>query len=382
MTLGRVQAHKLISLFGWDPRILPYRVDFKDGNDSFKDANVVITTGQKSRNNIQSSCEGTDSSSELQVDPGSVVLDCKLCGASVGLWAFSTIPRPLEYIRFVGLTEVTGKNIVAHDEAGAQEGSGNQICAEKSRGGIRDAGSSASTSLGFTIAGGPPPALLNYGATISLPIVGQNLRARLPIITGNKDHSDVQSASQVEDQHVSQQNENVSAEETVATIEPDVIASKPSEVPEYVAEDSNLNLNLTETVKGINSVVSDELSISTPQDITSIRNGGGVETHRELMSENHEEVGRSDTPGIGASQTHKPVLFSTSKLIHLSNFVFQFSYIIWISFFFLGSCIFSHYVLDALLVISNSQYLVDLYEKGLVVDMLVFPVQYAMRICL
>lgn len=319
MTLGHAQAHKLISLFGWDPRILPYRVDFKDGNDSFKDANVVITTGQKPKNNIQSSCEGTDSSSELQVDPSSVVLDCKLCGASVGLWAFSTIPRPLEYIRFVGLTEVTGKNIVAHDEAGAQEGSGNaqegsgnQICAE-SRGGIRNAGSSASTSLGFTIAGGPPPALLNYGATISLPIVGQNLRARLPIITGNKDHLDVQSASQVEDQQVSQQNEIVSAEETVATIEPDVIASKPLEVPEYVAEGSNSNLNLTETVKGINSVVSDELSISTPQDITSNRNGEGIEPHREQLSRNHEEVGRYDTPEIGASQAHKPVLFSTSK---------------------------------------------------------------------
>lgn len=301
MTFGSVQAQKLISLFGWEPRILPYRVDFKDGlHESIKGANVTITTGQKPKDNIQSSCEGTDPSSELQVDPSSVVLDCKLCGASVGLWAFSTIPRPLEYIRFVGFTEVTDKNIVAHDEAGAQEGSsGNQMYAG-SRGGIVNTGNSASTSSGFTIAGGPPPASLNYGATISLPIVGQNLRARLPMKAGNKDHSDVQRPSQVEDRAVVQQSEKASAEETFVTIEPNVIAEKPLEVSESVAEGSNLNLELAGTVKVVNSAVAGELSSSTNKDITSIRNAGGSEPHR-------------DSPGIGASQSQKPMLFSTSK---------------------------------------------------------------------
>ncbi|KAH6797230.1 hypothetical protein C2S52_021784 [Perilla frutescens var. hirtella] len=305
------QAQKLISLFGWDTRMLPYRVDFKDGqNDSIKDADVVITTGQKPKDNIQSSCEGTNTSNEMQIDPSSVVLDCKLCGASVGLWAFSTVPRPLEYIRFVGLTEVTGKNIANHDEAGAQEGSsGSQICSE-SRGGIGNAGSSASTSIGFTIAGGPPPALGNYGATISLPIVGQNLRARLPIKTGNKDNSDVQRPSQVEDPHLLQQSEN---------IEPDVIAIKPLEVSESLAEGSNLNLTETDPA------VANELSSSTPEDIPSNRNDGEIEPHRKQMSGNHEEVGRFQSnsladPGIGASQNHKPVLFSTRENRKLLSF--------------------------------------------------------------
>ncbi|KAL1566427.1 hypothetical protein AAHA92_02036 [Salvia divinorum] len=283
------QAQKLISLFGWEPRILPYRVDFKDGQKySIKDANVTIATGHKPKDKIQSSSEDTDPSSELQVDPSCVVLDCKLCGASVGLWAFSTIPRPLEYIRFVGFTEVTDKGIAAHDKAGAQEGSSdNRICTGSS-GGIGNTGNSASTSSGFTIAGGPPPASLNYGATISLPIVGQNLRARLPIKTGNIDHSDVQ----VEDQAVVQQSETISAEETFVTIEPNAIADKTLEAPESVAEGTN---------------------------------AGGLEPHREQMSGNQEEGGSCqrnylDSLGIGVSQSEKAMLYSTREEKKLLSF--------------------------------------------------------------
>ncbi|XP_047974739.1 uncharacterized protein LOC125216978 isoform X1 [Salvia hispanica] len=314
------QAQKLISLLGWEPRILPYRVDFKDGqNYDIKDANVTIATGHKPKDNIQSSSEDSDPSSELQVDPSCVVLDCKLCGASVGLWAFTTIPRPLEYIRFVGFTEVTDKGITAHDEAGAKEGSSdNRICTGSS-GGIGNTGNSASTSSGFTIAGGPPPASLNYGATISLPIVGRNLRARLPIKTGNKDHSDVQ----VEDQAVVQQSETISAEETFVTIEPNAIADKPLEAPESVAEGTNLNLSGTE--EGVNSAAAGELSSSTPEDITSITNAGELEPHREQMSGNQEEGGSYgknyvDSLGIGASQSEKPMLFSTREHKKLLSF--------------------------------------------------------------
>lgn len=284
MTCESVQAQKLISLFGWEPRTLPYRVDFKDGKpDSFKDANITITTGQNPKDNVQPSHEGTDPSSEMQVDPSSVVLDCKLCGASVGLWAFSTIPRPLEFIRFVGPTEVTGKNI----------------------------GSSASTSLGFTIAGGPPPALLNYDATISLPMVGHNLRSRLPIQAGNEDHSEVQRPSQVEGQLLLQQSENANAEETIVTTEPNVTSHNPLEVPESVAEGSNSNLELTETVNVVNLAASGEASSITPEDSTSNRSSGAIVPHIEETSEHN-------SPGIGALN-QKIMPFSTSKLIHLSN---------------------------------------------------------------
>ncbi|KAL8492456.1 hypothetical protein ACS0TY_023873 [Phlomoides rotata] len=281
------QAQKLISLFGWEPRVLSYAVELKDGpNGSVKDANVIVTTGQKSKDNVYSSVtsEGTDPSSDVQFDPSSVVLDCKLCGASVGLWAFSTIPQPLEYIRFVGLSEVTSKIITTHDDVGTQEGSSGSQIRSGSREGITNSGTTASTSLGFTIAGGPPPAKLNYGATISLPIIGQNLRARLPLKTGIKDHSDIQMLSQVEDHQVSLKSENANAEETSATMGPDSFVGNLLEVPEYVAEDSNMNMSLAKTVMTVDSTVADHPRLDAPEDNTSSRKGGRMRENKKLSS--------------------------------------------------------------------------------------------------
>lgn len=51
----------------------------------------------------------------LQADPHSIVLDCKLCGASVGLWTFSTVPRPVELFRLVGYTEVNSRKNYGQD---------------------------------------------------------------------------------------------------------------------------------------------------------------------------------------------------------------------------------------------------------------------------
>ncbi|KAI3454886.1 hypothetical protein Pfo_011548 [Paulownia fortunei] len=331
------QAQKLISLFGWEPRILPYKVDFKDGqNQSVKGANVIVTTGQKTKLNVYSLCtsEGTNASSELQLDPSSVVLDCNLCGATVGLWAFCTTPRPLEYLRFVGLTEVTGKNIATHDEVIAQEGSSGYNIPTGNREGITNTVSTASTSLGFTIAGGPPPAMLNYGATISLPIIGQNLRARLPIENETKDHLAIQKLSQVEDQQMSLESENVTAEGTFATTGPHFIARHPLEVPQSVAGGSILNVNLTETLRTVHSAVADrhsfdaeEFSCSTPVDNTpSRKGGGGSEPNREEMVEAEtREQGSSylnclDNPGIGSFAKHKPVPFSIRENEKLPSF--------------------------------------------------------------
>ena len=47
-----------------------------------------------------------ENSFRLQYDPKSVVLDCRLCGSSVGLWAFSTVQCPVKFFRLVGCTEV------------------------------------------------------------------------------------------------------------------------------------------------------------------------------------------------------------------------------------------------------------------------------------
>lgn len=44
--------------------------------------------------------EESGSCSGRHADPNAVVLDYKLCGASVGLWTFSMVPQPLELFRF------------------------------------------------------------------------------------------------------------------------------------------------------------------------------------------------------------------------------------------------------------------------------------------
>ncbi|CAA0818406.1 C3HC zinc finger-like [Striga hermonthica] len=183
------QALKLTSLFGWEPHILPYKVDFKDGQvPLIRDANISVTAGQIKKISVYSLCtnEDTNTFRDLKLDPSSVVLDCNLCGANVGLWDFCTTPQPLEYLRFVGVTEVTSKNVTAP----------------------------FTTSSGSTIAGGPPPAMLNYGATISLPIIGPNLRARLAMEKGSNDQLAIQKVHQVEGQTMSLESQSISEEGT------------------------------------------------------------------------------------------------------------------------------------------------------------------------
>ncbi|GFP99978.1 nuclear-interacting partner of alk [Phtheirospermum japonicum] len=269
------EALKLISLFGWEPHILPYKVDLKDGqNQSIRDANVTVTAGRNPKVNVYCLCtrEGTSTCSELQLDPSSVVLDCNLCGASVGLWAFCTTSQPLEYLRFVGVTEVTGKNVTTLDEVSAQEGfSGYQI----STGNKESITNTVTTSLGFTIAGGPPPAMLNYGAAISLPAIGPNLRARLSIEKEAKDHLAIQKLSQVEGQQMSLESENATAEGTSATTGSDFIARNPLEVPQSVA-------------------------------------GGSEHSREEMVEAENRQQGSSypnnclDNPGVAPFAKHKP----------------------------------------------------------------------------
>ncbi|KAL3648198.1 hypothetical protein CASFOL_007622 [Castilleja foliolosa] len=256
------QALKLICLFGWEPHVLPYKVDSKDRQtQSIRDANVTVTAGQNLKVDAYSLCTSavTTTCSEMQIDPSSVVLDCNLCGASVGLWAFCTTSQPLEYLRFVGVTEVTGKYVTTLDE------------------------------VSFTIAGGPPPAMLNYGAAISLPAIGSNLRTRLSIEKEAKDHLAIQKLSKVESQQMSKESENATAAETSSTTGSGFIARNPLEVPESVA--------------------------------------GGTENSREEMVETeNREQGCSysnkclDNPGIAHFAKHKPVTCSLKEQKKLPSF--------------------------------------------------------------
>ncbi|CAH8375491.1 unnamed protein product [Eruca vesicaria subsp. sativa] len=173
------QAQKLISLCGWEPRALPYIVDCKDksgeaakGTDTIDLLPETATRELLNPSNSTSNPNGVSENSEnsvvpdtLNSDPSSVVLDCKLCGACVGLWVFSTVPRPLELCRVTGDTEV-------NTEKNSRDGTLQK----------------QTSSLKFTIAGGPPATKQNFKATISLPIVGRNLRSRFASYSRDRDH--------------------------------------------------------------------------------------------------------------------------------------------------------------------------------------------------
>lgn len=131
---------------------------------------LSISNSTPTPNGISGNSENPTLPDTLNSDPSSVVLDCKLCGACVGLWVFSTVPRPLELCRVSGDTEVN---------------------AEKSpRGGALQ---TQTSSLKFTIAGGPPATKQNFKATISLPIIGRNLRSRFASYSRDHDHGTVSS---------------------------------------------------------------------------------------------------------------------------------------------------------------------------------------------
>ncbi|XVE63911.1 hypothetical protein DITRI_Ditri07aG0059100 [Diplodiscus trichospermus] len=180
------QAQKLICLCGWEPRSLPYVVDCKDGPNQFvKEADILNSSqGVNYGRNLSLSFHAADGNENLetneefenfcrlQCDPKSVVLDCSLCGASVGLWAFSTVQRPVEFFRLVGYAEVN----TGFQDSGHESNVDDRVVAVASNG--ESSSIHQSSNLKLTIAGGPPPARQNFKATISLPVIGQSLRAR------------------------------------------------------------------------------------------------------------------------------------------------------------------------------------------------------------
>ncbi|KAJ1392331.1 Zinc finger, C3HC-like [Sesbania bispinosa] len=185
------QAQKLISLCGWKLRCLPYVVDCKDipdqslKNITIQDCSQVVADVKNNNLIFYSADTGeslkTDENSKYsngeQIDPNSAVLDCTLCGATVGLWAFCSIPRPVESIRLVGYAEVNGENDLQNRQGE------NNIMSD-----VASSSKDTSSGLNMTIAGGPPPTKQNFKAIISLPVIGQNLRARLSYDSDFRDH--------------------------------------------------------------------------------------------------------------------------------------------------------------------------------------------------
>lgn len=179
-----MQALKLITLCGWEPRVVPYVVDckMKLSNQSAEEVNnsnyskvlherekSIICVPAADLSPMTEANRNFRSSTESVADPQSVVLDCKLCGASVGLWAFFTVPRPMEAFRLVGFAGINNE-----ENGSRQDTVGGNYKDQSSAFGPN----APPSNLNLTIAGGPPPTQQNFKATISFPVIGRSIRAR------------------------------------------------------------------------------------------------------------------------------------------------------------------------------------------------------------
>ncbi|KAK4775297.1 hypothetical protein SAY86_010232 [Trapa natans] len=176
------QALKLISLCGWETRIVPYLVNCRmnPSNQTVEDDNVsnsskilygreksIICIPTTDNSPIKEVDGAFGVSSEPVADPKSVVLDCKLCGASVGLWAFFTVPRPLEVFRFISFTGINNEKISSGQDTTCGRHNGQNSALETNV---------PSSNLNMSIAGGLPSTQQNFKAVISFPIIGQSIR--------------------------------------------------------------------------------------------------------------------------------------------------------------------------------------------------------------
>lgn len=178
---------------GWESRSLPYIVDRKVQQD-YSTGNVYLANKSSPAPNglelsvIHSPClDGSkEADNESQVsallDPNSTVLHCSVCSATVGLWTFSLVPRPMEFLRLVGYTEV--------NDGQPEDGKHNSNVHDAKTVFAASPSSHKNDILNLTIGGGTPPAKQNYRAKISLPLIGRSLRSRIFADTSvGKDHN-------------------------------------------------------------------------------------------------------------------------------------------------------------------------------------------------
>ncbi|XP_021731438.1 uncharacterized protein LOC110698332 isoform X1 [Chenopodium quinoa] len=197
------QAHRLLSLCGWEPRLLPYMVDCEDqpklsgSNDNTSNLSHAAADEQSNRLSVSMSASNENiredddpGASSFYYDPNSTVLDCKLCGANIGLWAFATVPRPLELVKVVGQADIGGGSNLGSKTSAIENHAnhGNSDLAAANG----EAASPRKTMSNLTIAGGPPPTRQNFRATISLPVIGRNVRTRLSYMSSDVSTGEVE----------------------------------------------------------------------------------------------------------------------------------------------------------------------------------------------
>lgn len=172
--------------------MLPYAVDSEDRpSESLgeilgeKRTSTIVFTSESGEvgGNISHPSLGED-----QYDPGSVVLDCKFCGARVGLWAFETVQRPLEYFTLIADPDQNESATRCTNLINSLDASK----AESSRKDYQDIGPTSKErplGLNLTIAGGPPPTKQNFRPIVSFPIVSRHLRVDIASVSRIKDYS-------------------------------------------------------------------------------------------------------------------------------------------------------------------------------------------------
>ncbi|XP_044340462.1 uncharacterized protein [Triticum aestivum] len=170
------QALKIISLCGWEPRLLHYAVDCATKSHSDASSTSIFAQPEKMNNTLEDrvviySHKEVDGSPAIpdanqgdqHYDPSSVVLDCQFCGACVALWRFSLVERPLQLFKLVSDSNTQDEQSNGH----ANLVSG----VEPSK--------SANVGFNFTIAGGPPPTRQSFRPRVSFPVVSRHLKADL-----------------------------------------------------------------------------------------------------------------------------------------------------------------------------------------------------------
>ncbi|KAG8077237.1 hypothetical protein GUJ93_ZPchr0007g4311 [Zizania palustris] len=172
------QALKIISLCGWEPRLLPYAVDI--GTKSHSDANSISTLAQPGLTNntmedrvivySPNKVDGVPATADANqadhhYDPLSVVLDCQFCGACVALWPFSLVERPLQLFKLISDANSSRQDEQNNGHSGTVSGAGPS--------------KNANIGFNFTIAGGPLPTRQSFRPRVSLPVVSRHLKADL-----------------------------------------------------------------------------------------------------------------------------------------------------------------------------------------------------------
>lgn len=196
------QAQKIISLCGWELRLLPYIVDCEDDNtESVKKSLHLIAKNNANyrrgldprpdvllysskKEGVNEKGESSTKYQEQRCDVGSAILDCTLCGASVGLWLFSVIPCPSSWTSSeplktstaplaCGFSAASGIERGSCDDEKGEENAerpdkvGDAVTSSLSKSGSKPANA---LNLKLTIAGGPPPTRLNsHGLKPLLP---------------------------------------------------------------------------------------------------------------------------------------------------------------------------------------------------------------------